>query len=89
LFDDKIQQLCCWICPSASKVFAIERHICAGFSIERGRMLRETKKRLQNEDCVISLYKQKIHEAVVAGGTHDYYTGLPLDWSLINTLTMN
>jgi len=26
-----------------------------------------------------------IHEAVLAGGDRDYYTGLPLDWKLIST----
>ena len=30
------------------------------------------------------MYKAAIHEAVEAGGDRDYYTGLPLDWSLIS-----
>ena len=35
--------------------------------------------------CDAANYRLQIHEAVVAGGSHDYYTGLPLDWSLICT----
>src|SRR5262245_57860460 len=36
-------------------------------------------------DCRIERYKQMIHAAVCNGGDRDYYTGLPLDWSLIGT----
>jgi hypothetical protein len=35
--------------------------------------------------CDAASYRFRIHEAVVAGGSHDYYTGLSLDWSLICT----
>lgn len=35
--------------------------------------------------CDAASYRFRIHKAVVAGGSHDYYTGLPLDWSLIST----
>jgi hypothetical protein len=30
-------------------------------------------------------YRRKIHAAVCAHGTHDYYTGQKLDWSLVST----
>ena len=30
-------------------------------------------------------YRRLIHEAVTAHGTHDYYTGEELDWSLVST----
>lgn len=30
-------------------------------------------------------YRQKIHAAVCDHGTHDYYTGEKLDWSLVST----
>lgn len=30
-------------------------------------------------------YRRLIHEAVTAQGTHDYYTGEKLDWSLVST----
>jgi hypothetical protein len=44
---------------------------------------RDKKRHLAG--CNAASYRLRIHEAVVAGGSHDYYTGLPLDWSLIST----
>src|SRR5919198_6120535 len=47
--------------------------------------VRRDRERFGPESCTIARYKAKIHEAVCAGGDHDYYTGLPLDWKLIST----
>jgi hypothetical protein len=33
----------------------------------------------------VAAYKEQIHSAVSRSGNVDYYTGLPLDWSLIST----
>jgi hypothetical protein len=44
---------------------------------------RDRKRNLAG--CDAASYRARIHEAVIAGGSHDYYTGLPLDWSLIST----
>jgi hypothetical protein len=41
--------------------------------------------RFGRESCVGAAYRQMIHQAVQNGGDRDYYTGLPLDWSLIST----
>lgn len=45
---------------------------------------KRDRKRFGRESCTIAMYKAKIHEAVCAGGDRDFYTGLPLDWSLIS-----
>jgi len=37
-----------------------------------------------NIPLAISDYKKAIHAAVAAGGSHDAYTGEPLNWSLIS-----
>jgi hypothetical protein len=42
------------------------------------------RERFGRETCTVASYKLKIHEAVIAGGSHDYYTGSALDWSLIS-----
>lgn len=34
--------------------------------------------------CTVASYKTAIHNAVCNGGDRDYYTGLPLNWSLIS-----
>ncbi len=41
------------------------------------------KKRI--EGITVAGYKRAIHDAVCCGGGLDYYTGEPLDWSLIST----
>jgi hypothetical protein len=46
--------------------------------------VRRDRKRYGHETCSVSEYKRLIHEAVNDGGNLDYYTGLPLDWSLIS-----
>lgn len=48
----------------------------------KAHVQRDKKRRLPN--CNIPSYRLRIHEAVAAGASHDYYTGLPLDWSLIS-----
>jgi hypothetical protein len=42
------------------------------------------RKRFGHESCTGADYRRMIHEAVRNGGDRDYYTGLPLDWSLIS-----
>ena len=34
--------------------------------------------------ATVARYKEAIHAAVCANGDRDYYTGEPLDWSIIN-----
>ena len=34
--------------------------------------------------CAIADYKEKVHRAVCSGGHRDYYTGKPVDWTLIS-----
>jgi len=36
-------------------------------------------------DCTIAHYKTEIHAAVCSSGHLDFYTGEPLDWSLVST----
>ena len=47
--------------------------------------VRRDRKRFGKEHCGVSQYKIAIHAAVSSGGDRDYYTGEPLDWSLIST----
>jgi hypothetical protein len=35
--------------------------------------------------CTVAHYKAAIHDAVLTGGDRDFYTGEPLDWSLVST----
>ena len=46
--------------------------------------VRRDRKRYGPESCSVAAYKRDIHKAVCAGGNPDYYTGLPLDWTLIS-----
>jgi len=46
--------------------------------------VRRDRKRYGHGSCSVAGYKRKIHKAVCAGGNLDYYTGLPLDWTLIS-----
>ncbi|WP_298151646.1 MULTISPECIES: hypothetical protein [Metallibacterium] len=41
-------------------------------------------RRRGNSNATVSAYKQAIHNAVVASGGRDAYTGEDLDWSLIS-----
>ena len=52
--------------------------------LHRKAQAHVTRDRERGETCTAAAYKAKIHEAVCAGGDRDYYTGLPLDWSLIS-----
>jgi hypothetical protein len=45
--------------------------------------VRRDKKRSGDRSITVSKYKAAIHEAVCAGGDRDYYTGTPLNWTLI------
>ena len=49
----------------------------------RRHVIRERKRNIRTP-CSISHYKAQIHAAVMAGGDRDFYSGEPLDWSLIN-----
>lgn len=46
--------------------------------------VRRDKKRPGARSITISKYKEAIHKAVCSGGDRDYYTGEPLDWSIIS-----
>ncbi len=61
------------------------RHYVRWLQRKAAAHAKRDRKRFGWESCTIALYKAKIHEAVCAGGDRDYYTGLPLDWSLIST----
>ena len=52
--------------------------------LQRKAQAHVKRDRKRGEICTIAAYKAKIHEAVCSGGDRDYYTGLPLDWSLIS-----
>lgn len=46
--------------------------------------VRRDKKRQQGGSVTVSKYKEGIHNAVCSGGDKDFYTGEPLDWSIIS-----
>ena len=46
--------------------------------------MRRDKKRQQGGIITVSKYKEAIHNAVCTGGDRDFYTGEPLDWSIIS-----
>jgi hypothetical protein len=46
--------------------------------------VRRDKKRQAAGSVTVSKYKEAIHGAVCAGGDRDFYTGEPLNWSLIS-----
>jgi hypothetical protein len=46
--------------------------------------VKRDRKRFGREACTGAAYRLMIHEAVKNGGDRDYYTGLPLDWTLIS-----
>lgn len=47
--------------------------------------LKRDRHRQTAPKWTLSQYKTAIHTAVVEGGDRDFYTGEPLDWSLIST----
>lgn len=44
---------------------------------------RRDGKRFGKDGRTVGQYREEIHQAVMAGGDRDFYTGEPLDWSLI------
>ena len=46
--------------------------------------VKRDRKRFGRKSCTGAAYCMMIHEAVKNGGDRDYYTGLPLDWTLIS-----
>ena len=44
---------------------------------------RRDRKRNGKDSCTVGRYRAEIHQAVTTGGDRDFYTGEPLDWSLI------
>jgi hypothetical protein len=54
----------------------------------RAHVIRD-RERYGKVSCTIARYKAEIHDAVVNGGDRDFYTGEPLDWSLISTFDNN
>jgi hypothetical protein len=46
--------------------------------------VRRDRERYGHGSCYVAGYRRQIHEAVCSQGHLDYYTGLPLDWSLIS-----
>lgn len=47
--------------------------------------VKRDRKRWGQDSCIGEQYRLQIHAAVLNGGDRDYYTGLPLDWTLIST----
>jgi hypothetical protein len=53
--------------------------------LHRKAMAHVKRDRKRGMLCTVSGYKERIHRAVCASGHIDFYTGEPLDWSLIST----
>lgn len=64
-------------CDEAAYVRWLRRKAAAHVKRDRKRFGRET--------CSGTTYRVMIHNAVKNGGDRDYYTGLPLDWTLISS----
>ena len=47
--------------------------------------LKRDRRRFPERDLSGESYRLQIHEAVCDHGTHDFYTGEALDWSLVST----
>jgi hypothetical protein len=45
--------------------------------------VKRDRRRNGKDSCAVGNYQTQIHEAVKNGGDRDFYTGEPLDWSLI------
>lgn len=52
--------------------------------LQRKATAHVVRDRKRQRPCSVSAYKQRIHEAVVASGGRDFYTGESLDWRLIS-----
>jgi hypothetical protein len=70
LFHDFPQQIRCCAIPDSPVAKAVAH-------------VRPDKKRAVT--CTVAKYKAQIHAAVCLFGQADFYTGEPLDWSLVST----
>jgi hypothetical protein len=52
--------------------------------LQRKATAHARRDRKRDMDCTISRYKAEIHAAVCSSGHLDFYTGEPLDWSLVS-----
>jgi hypothetical protein len=53
--------------------------------LHRKAVAHARRDRKRDVDCTIARYKAEIHAAVSSSGHLDFYTGEPLDWSLVST----
>lgn len=53
--------------------------------LHRKAVAHARRDRKRDVACTITRYKSEIHAAVCSSGHVDFYTGEPLDWSLIST----
>lgn len=70
--------------PECLKGLCTRDAYCRWLNARAEAHVRRDRKRYLS-GCDAGSYRLRIHEAVIAGGSHDYYTGLSLDWSLIST----
>src|SRR5437762_5384483 len=53
--------------------------------LQRKATAHTRRDRKRDMACTIARYKAEIHTAVCSSGHLDFYTGEPLDWSLVST----
>ena len=53
--------------------------------LHRKAVAHARRDRKRERPCTITEYKGQIHAAVSASGHQDFYTGEPLNWTLVNT----
>jgi len=53
--------------------------------LQRKAVAHVRRDRKRGRTCTVAQYKADIHAAICASGHLDYYTGEPLNWSLIST----
>jgi hypothetical protein len=53
--------------------------------LQRKATAHARRDRKRDMACTIARYKAEIHAAVCSSGHLDFYTGEPLDWSLVST----
>ena len=53
--------------------------------LHRKAVAHARRDRKRDMDCTIARYKAEIHAAVCSSGDLDFYTGEPLNWSLVST----
>jgi hypothetical protein len=53
--------------------------------LQRKAAAHAKRDRKRDMGCTIARYKTEIHAAVCSSGHLDFYTGEPLDWSLVST----